>query len=182
MSPSQEVTAGGADRRLAEAAEAVDDLLAESRHAYAALLLVTSESADLASALLLSVGERRSSSVVNLSSALAAALVELKPRERIREVPAAVEAIAASAGGEWALLDHIELLFEPSLHQRPVRVLEQVSRRVPLLVAWPGEWDGRELRYAPVHHPEKMDPHRPDGIRVVRVGPDYSIDAGAEGA
>ena len=180
LSPSQNVITERPDQRLSEAAEIVDGILAATRHAYSPLVLLASDSPGAASALLDHLGDLRTTPVVNLSSALAAALVELKPRARVREVPAAVEAIAAGATAAWALLDHIELLFEPSLRRDTVAVLEQVSRRVPLLVAWPGEWDGRELRYAPVHHPEHMPPRRLDGIRVVRVGPNYCIDTGAE--
>jgi len=180
--PSQEANAERNEARRSDTAAALDEILAASRHGYAPLVLVAGDPSPIASDALRDLGKRRSTPVVNLSEALAAALVEGKPRERVRAVPEAVEAIAAGAARGWALLDHIELLFEPSLKRDAVAVLEQVSRRVPLVVAWPGEWDGRELRYARVHHPEHMPPRRPGGITVVRIGPDHRIAAGAEAA
>jgi hypothetical protein len=83
---------------------------------------------------------------------LAPALLPLPPGER----PAAVapwlrRALAAHAPGP-VVCTEIDLLFEPSLALDPLRLLREASRRVALVVAWPGSLTGATLAYAEPAH------------------------------
>jgi len=40
------------------------------------------------------------------------------------------------------------------LHQNPLRILQDLSRSTTLLVAWPGQIQGKYLSYAEPGHPE----------------------------
>jgi hypothetical protein len=52
------------------------------------------------------------------------------------------------------LLNHIHLLFEPTLQQDPLRLLQNLSRRKTIVVIWEGELQGPHLVYAAPEHPE----------------------------
>ena len=50
------------------------------------------------------------------------------------------------------LVTGIALLFEPALQLDPLALLCRVGRYVPLIVAWPGTYDGDLLTYAVPEH------------------------------
>jgi hypothetical protein len=62
-----------------------------------------------------------------------------------------VEWIRAQRPGP-AVVTRIDLLFEPRLKIEPLALLTRASRFCPLIVGWPGDWDGRALAYAIPSH------------------------------
>jgi hypothetical protein len=90
---------------------------------------------------------------LNLSLALSKQLLDLPERQRALQ---AFEIIAALLAGSGTLLvDHIELLFAPTLQIDAVRVLKAASRHRPLVVVWPGTLEeSNSLVYAEPGHPE----------------------------
>ena len=65
-------------------------------------------------------------------------------------------------------VDNIELLFEPSLQQEPLALLQELSRNKSLIVAWGGSYDEqrRVLTYAEPGHPEYRRCERPEVVVV----------------
>jgi hypothetical protein len=63
-------------------------------------------------------------------------------------------------------LNNIELLFEPSLQQEPLALLQELSRNKSLIVAWGGSYNEqtRVLTYAEPGHPEYRRYERPEVI------------------
>jgi len=55
---------------------------------------------------------------------------------------------------EIVLLDHIDILFDISLGQDPLRLLESISRNKTVLAFWNGQVDDSKLIYAEPWHPE----------------------------
>ena len=58
------------------------------------------------------------------------------------------------AASEVVLLDNTELLFDASLKQDPLPLLQGLSRNKTLVAAWTGALEGGKLRYAAAGHPE----------------------------
>ena len=52
------------------------------------------------------------------------------------------------------LLDNTEILFDTSLRQDPLRLLQGLSRNRSIIAAWNGHIDGEHLTYAAAEHPE----------------------------
>jgi hypothetical protein len=52
------------------------------------------------------------------------------------------------------LIDNIEILFEVSLKQDPLRLLQQISRNRTVVATWNGTIAGGYLTYAATNHPE----------------------------
>lgn len=91
---------------------------------------------------------------INLNLALSQKLLEYPSRVRPLRLPRTVEAILDGAAGDTVLLDNIEILFDPALHQDPLRLLQHISRTRTIVAAWSGRFDGRALIYAEPGHPE----------------------------
>ena len=58
------------------------------------------------------------------------------------------------AKGDIILLDNIEILFDISLKQDPLRLLQGLSRNKTIVAAWNGSIDSNNLIYATPDHPE----------------------------
>lgn len=75
------------------------------------------------------------------------------PRERAM---AAMELLAnlGTPNGSGLALDHIEILFDPELRLDPLRAVQVLSCRQPVLLSWPGQLTPERLSYARPDHPE----------------------------
>lgn len=105
--------------------------------------------------------------VINLSLELAARIVDLSSSQRPIEAPGVLEDFFAGQDGNLAIVDNIELLFEPSLRQDPLRLLQSLSRNMTLVVSWPGRYDNDTLTYAEPGHPEEKTYKKPEAIIVI---------------
>ena len=70
-----------------------------------------------------------------------------------------------------ALLDKIEVLFQPELHVDVLARLRQLSRQRTLVVVWPGEWSSGTLTYASREHPEYSEERGVEPLSVVSLSP-----------
>lgn len=91
---------------------------------------------------------------INLGLILSQMLLDLTERQRTLKVPQLVDQIIGSAEDKPTLLDHIEVLFEPSLQQDPLRLLQGLSRNKTILPIWNGQVNNGYLTYALTEHPE----------------------------
>ena len=55
---------------------------------------------------------------------------------------------------DGVLLDHLEILFEKSLKQDPLRLLQGISRSRTIVAVWSGILEDGSLTYAVPGHPE----------------------------
>lgn len=126
------------------------DKMAELYHR---LLLVVAPSGSGKTAALQQVAERIGAPLLNLNLGLSERLLDLTERQRALQLPRMVEEVL---GGDRpvVLLDNIEILFDVTLRQDPLRLLQLASRHRTLVAAWSGTFDGRYLVYGVPEHPE----------------------------
>lgn len=91
---------------------------------------------------------------VNLNLALSQRLLEFTSKARSLRLPRLLDEIVATPGGDVVILDNIEILFDPALHQDPLRCLQSVSRNRTIVASWSGSTAGRTLSYAEPGHCE----------------------------
>lgn len=82
--------------------------------------------------------------------------------------------------GEVVLLDNIEMLFQPDLHQDPLRLLQAISRNRTVVATWRGAHVGKSLTYAVPYHPEFRRFEEPQALLVSSGG--GPSDSGAPSA
>ncbi len=102
-------------------------LLKQAESAYYRLVLVVAPSGGGKTEALKEVANRLGLPVLNLNLELSARLLELTRRQRPLQLLELVGEIVASVASATALLDNTEILFDPSLKQDPLRMLQMVS-------------------------------------------------------
>jgi hypothetical protein len=100
------------------------------------------------------VHERTGAPLVNVNLELSRRMLELTGRQRALQLPRLLSEIVNASGGDVVLLDNIELMFDISLKQDPLRLLQGLSRNKTLVVVWNGPVNGGYLTYAMPEHPE----------------------------
>lgn len=91
---------------------------------------------------------------INLSQELANVLLPIPHVDRALYVNDALREIVSSRREHLLVLDNIELLFLPELQINPLGAFERLSRNRTLVVAWTGNYDGKQLTWAEPGHPE----------------------------
>jgi len=91
--------------------------------------------------------------VINLNLLLSKHLLEMTPRQRSLQLVKIIENTIRGEG-DTIILDNIELLFDNSLKQDPLRLLQMISRNRTIISSWSGKQDRSKLLYAETGHPE----------------------------
>ena len=155
------------------ATDAIVSCIQQAATLYNRLLLVVGPSGAGKSDALATVREHTAAQVVpvvpvvNVGLELARRLLEFAVRERPLQVQPLFEQLLASSG-DVVLLDHTELLFDASLQQDPLRLLQSVSRNRTVVAAWTGVVDAGTLCYAVPGHPEHRR-YAAEGLLIVTV-------------
>lgn len=115
---------------------------------------------------------------INASMQLSERLLDLAARRRPLQVGRLLEEIVGKEEQEVVLLDHLEILFEASLRQDPLRLLQSISRSRTVVAVWSGILEDGSLTYAGPGHPEHR---RYPATDLLLVTAETSVDAGHEG-
>jgi ABC-type hemin transport system ATPase subunit len=100
------------------------------------------------------VHERTAAPLVNVNLELSRRMLDLTERQRALQLPRLLAEIVGASAAEVILLDNIEVLFDVSLKQDPLRLLQGLSRNKTVVAAWGGSIDGAHMVYAMPDHPE----------------------------
>jgi len=91
--------------------------------------------------------------VINLNLHLSTRLLEKSAKERVSVLLDELRDLIDTEA-PLVILNHCEVLFDKSLKNDPLKLLENISRNRALLVAWPGGYQDGNLIYATPDHPE----------------------------
>lgn len=86
--------------------------------------------------------------LVNVNLELSSLMLELSSRQRTLQLPSLMNEIVAQSKTDTILLDNIELLFDVTLKQDPLRLLQGISRNKTVVAAWGGTVKDGYLTYA----------------------------------
>ena len=140
--------------------------IGQAAELYHRLVMLVAPAGAGKTAALKDVHERTAAPLVNVNLELSRRMLDLTERQRALQVPRLLAEIVSSFVADVILLDNIEVLFDVSLKQDPLRLLQGLSRNKTVVAAWNGSIDGSSLVYATPDHPEyKRYPLR--GLLVV---------------
>jgi hypothetical protein len=143
----------------------------EAAEHYYGLVILAGPPGSGKTAVLKAVAGRPGYVYLNLNLELSKRLLDVPRTQRPFQAERALrELVASTPTGGVALLDNVELLFEPSLDLVPLGLLKKLSRERRLVAAWPGEFRDDTLSYAVPGHPEEMGPAQPECIVVAARG------------
>ena len=121
---------------------------------YHRLMLVVASAGGGKTTALQDVQERLGAPLINVNLDLSRRMLDLTERQRALQLPRLLREIINDAAGEVVLFDNIEILFDVSLKQDPLRLLQGLSRNKTVVAAWNGSIDGNHMVYAVPDHPE----------------------------
>jgi hypothetical protein len=100
------------------------------------------------------VHERTAAPLININLELSRRMLDLTERQRALMLPRLLAEIVDASAADVVLLDNIEVLFDVSLKQDPLRLLQGLSRSKTVVAAWSGSVDREHMVYATPDHPE----------------------------
>ena len=121
---------------------------------YYRLVIVVAPAGSGKTAALQDVHERTMAPLVNVNLELSRRMLDLTERQRALQLPRLLAEIVGASAADVVLLDNVEVLFDVSLKQDPLRLLQGLSRNKTVVAAWSGSIDGEHMVYATPDHPE----------------------------
>lgn len=100
------------------------------------------------------VHKRTDAPQLNINLELSRRMLDLTDQQRSLRLPRLLDEIIRASASEVVLLDNIEILFDTSLNQDPLRLLQGLSRNKTVVAAWSGYIESEHLVYATPGHPE----------------------------
>ena len=121
---------------------------------YHRLMLVVAPAGAGKTTALHDVRDRIGAPLINVNVELSCRMLELTECQRALQLPRLLREVVGNGGGEMILLDNIEVIFDVSLKQDPLRLLQGLSRNKTVVAAWNGTIVEDSLTYAAPDHPE----------------------------
>jgi hypothetical protein len=100
------------------------------------------------------VHRRTGAPLVNVNLELSRRMLDLTERQRALQLPRLLSETVNATHADVVLLDNVEILFDVSLQQDPLRLLQGLSRNKTVVAAWNGSINHEHLVYAASDHPE----------------------------
>jgi hypothetical protein len=135
-------------------AEKVLRTIGEAAGLYHRLVLIAAPAGAGKTAALEDIHERTKAPLVNVNLGLSRRMLDLTERQRALQLPRLLEEIVGASTSDVVLLDNVEVLFDVSLKQDPLRLLQGLSRNKTVVAAWSGSIAGEYMVYATPDHPE----------------------------
>jgi len=132
----------------------IQEKINEARELYYRLILIVGPAGSGKTSALQEVSALTSAPLINVNLELSHRLLDLTERQRPLRTPKILNEITDKAANELVLLDNIEILFNASLKQDPLRLLQGLSRNKTIVAAWNGAIVNDHLTYAVPEHPE----------------------------
>jgi ABC-type hemin transport system ATPase subunit len=121
---------------------------------YHRLVMVVAPSGAGKTAVLQDVHTYTAAPLINVNLELSRCMLDLTERQRTLQLQRILAEIVGASKADVVLLDNIEVLFDVSLKQDPLRLLQGISRNRTVVAAWNGSIDGEYMVYAAPGHPE----------------------------
>ncbi len=121
---------------------------------YHRLMLVVAPAGAGKTTALQDVKERVGAPQINVNLDLSRRMLDLTERQRALQLPRLLREIINDTACKVVLFDNTEILFDVSLKQDPLRLLQGLSRNKTVVAAWSGAIDGDHIIYAVPDHPE----------------------------
>ena len=128
--------------------------IGQAAELYHRLVMLVAPAGAGKTAALQDVHERTAAPLININLELSRRMLDLTERQRALMLPRLLAEIVDASAADVVLLDNIEVLFDVSLKQDPLRLLQGLSRNKTVVAAWSGSVDREHMVYATPDHPE----------------------------
>ena len=135
-------------------ADWVIERIGQAAELYHRLVMLVAPAGSGKTVALQEVHKRPAAPLVNVNLELSRGMLDLTSRQRALQLPRLLAEIVGASTADVVLLDNLEVLFDVSLKQDPLRLLQGLSRNKTVVAAWSGSIDGEYVVYATPDHPE----------------------------
>jgi len=138
-------------------ADLVDEIMSQSEHApqlYYRLILVVGLPKSGKTAALRAIQKRTGAPLRNVNLELSRRMLDLTAKQQILRAQDLFAEMVKMENPDLVLLDNLELLFDTTLKQDPLRLLLSQSRNRIIIAGWNGEVRNGYLVYAKPDHAE----------------------------
>jgi ATPase family associated with various cellular activities (AAA) len=135
-------------------ADQVTRKIDQAAELYHRLLLVVAPAGAGKTSVLNDVHERTGAPLINVNLEISRRMLDLTEHQRALQLHRLLSEIVNTSQGDVILFDNIEILFDVSLRQEPLRLLQGLSRNKTVVAAWDGSIDNDYMTYATPEHPE----------------------------
>jgi len=105
-------------------------------------------------AILQELGKRINAPILNVNLELSRRMLGVTEKERSKRLSQTLRDILSNSSGDAVILDNLEILFDKSWKQDPLRLLQGVFRNKTIVASWNGFVEDGNLVYAAPGHPE----------------------------
>ena len=127
--------------------------ITKAEELYHRLILIAAPSGSAKTSALQEVAAHTGAPLRNLNLELARRMLDLTERQRPLQLATELEEVVGR-DEPLVLLDNTEILFDMTLKQDPLRLLQKVSRNRTIVAAWNGILENGYLNYATPEHPD----------------------------
>jgi hypothetical protein len=121
---------------------------------YHRLVLIVGQKGTGKTAALAEVAVQTGARYINVNLEISKRMLSLTGRQRAIQVARLLAEVLGDDSCDPVLLDNTEILFDVSLRQDPLRLLQGLSRNRTIVATWNGTADRRQLTYAVPDHAE----------------------------
>jgi predicted ATPase len=131
----------------------IKKLLKTAGDLYYRLILLVGNSGSGKTAVIKNLAEHYDTTLININLALSKEMLELTKKQRSLKLSEKLFKLVDYTK-ETAFLDNIEMLFDSSLKQDPLKLLQRLSRNIIIIASWNGSINNKRLTYATPDHNE----------------------------
>ena len=135
-------------------ADQIDRIIGQVAELYHRLVLVVAPAGAGKTTALQQLQKKLGAPLINVNLELSRRLLDLTEQQRALKLQRLLHDIVRACEGDTILLDNVEILFDVSLQQDPLRLFQGLSRNKTIVVAWNGSAESGYVRYAAPGHPE----------------------------
>jgi Cdc6-like AAA superfamily ATPase len=150
-----------------EIQEQIKKSIRDVNNLYQKLILLVGKSDSGKTKILQEISEDLTAPMINVNLEMSYRLIDLPVDKRAATLAKLFSQVIKDSESDIILLDNIEILFDKSLQQNPLALLQNNSKNKAMIAAWNGKIERGRLIYAmPDHHEYQSYPIEKTGITI----------------
>jgi len=150
-----------------EIQEKIRKSIQDARHLYQKLILLVGKSGSGKTGILKEISNEFAVPMINVNLEMSSRLLDVPVEKRASNLSRLFSSLLNDTGSDMVFLDNMEILFDKSLQQNPLSLLQNNAKNRVVIAAWNGTIENRRLTYArPEHHEFRAYPIEKTGITI----------------
>ena len=137
-----------------EIQEEIRKNIQDARHLYQKLILLVGKSGSGKTGILKKISNEFAVPMINVNLEMSSRLLDIPLEKRASNLSRLFSSLLNNTGRDMVLLDNIEILFDISLQQNPLSLLQNNGKNRVVIAAWSGAIENGRLTYARTEHHE----------------------------